>query len=104
MIENYYDTDGVIQRKTSTKNGIGGQTESWVNHLTLKGRLRLLNGDKKVSGNKKTIDATHRWYCDVVDILETDRLIVKGKTYLIKFIDNPHDLNRFLQLDVELVP
>lgn len=103
MIEDYYDTIITIKRKTTADNGIGGKSETWNDHLTILGKIRPLNGNERFSADKVTLYATHRLYCTLADITELDRVVYNNQTYEIKYINNPMNMNRFLQVDLELV-
>lgn len=93
----------VVERVTQTPNGMGGWSESWQPHLTINGRIRPLSGDERLSADKVTVYATHKLYTFLYDITEKDRVVFEGQVYDVKAVINPMTLNRFLQVDLELV-
>jgi len=102
-IEKFFTTGITVQRRTITRDAAGGTIETWADHLSISGRIRQLSGDDRLSADKDTVFATHRMYCMLADIVETDRVVFSGITYAIKFIENPMLYGRFLQIDLELV-
>ena len=103
MISKYYESGIVIQRLTQVSNGMGGYTDTWSTHLTINGRIRPLNGNERLSADKTTLFATHRLYCDVIDIKESDRVLYNSKIYQVKFVSNVMNFDRHLQVDLELI-
>lgn len=103
MIQKWFEPGIVIQRLTQTANDMGGFVDTWTTHLTISGRIRPLNGTEKLSADKTTLFATHKLYCNVADITERDRVSFSGKVYEIKFVSNPMNFDRFLQIDLELI-
>jgi len=99
MISDLFIPGFVIKRRTeSTVNG--NLTASYATVATISGRIRLLSGDEKITNEKENWTTTHRFYCDASNTLNRGDVIVKdGKTYDIKVIDNPHELDEFLQVD-----
>ena len=64
------------------------------------GRLRILSAREAKVYGKEEIESTHRFYTAVADILNTDRLVDPDSVkYQILFVDNPHNLDKFLQID-----
>ena len=103
MIERFYTTGHKILRYTETSSGFGGSTGAWATHLTVDGCLRPLSGDKRLSADKSTVYASHRFYTDVADIRESDRYQdPDGNNYIIKFIADPMSMGNHLQIDLEL--
>ena len=91
-------------RKTKVPNGMGGQSETWSLFKTIDGCIRPLQGDERLSADKKTVIATHRLYCDYdSSILQTDRVVDSGKEYEIRYINDPMQMHQFLQIDMELI-
>jgi SPP1 family predicted phage head-tail adaptor len=93
-----------VQESTATADGLGGQTETWsaVSGLgEVNGRRRLLSGNEIIANEKRGYNSTHRFYCDYTSsITEGQRIVYGGEYYSIKFVDNPHNENEFLQIDV----
>lgn len=87
MIERFFTPGHKIQRCTFGKGAQGGITETWVNHLTLSGKLWQLSGDKRLTQDKLTVYADHKFACSAADINITDRYMDPGgNTYHIKAV------------------
>ena len=100
----FYTPGKQVMRKTKTPNGMGGYSESWSLFKTIDGCIRPLQGDERLSADKKTLFATHRLYCDYdTSILQTDRISDSGHDYEIKFINDPMQMHEFLHIDMELI-
>ena len=101
-IKRFFTLGHKIQRYSPGTPGFGGDNGEWENHLEVPGRLRPLSGDERMSADKMTLYATHRFYTDVADIKESDRYIDPGgKVYEIKFVADPMNMGEFLQIDLE---
>lgn len=97
------NTRAVIQVRTVSKNAIGEQVEAWADVQTIKGWLDLNSGDAHTSTYYAKIqDSTHYFISDYVPLDEriTDensRMVIGGKHYDIRLIDNPMELNAQLE-------
>lgn len=108
MLENisrFYNETVDVMRNTPTANNIGGFKDNWSVHIAdLACRIRPLQETEKYVGDKQTLYATHKLYCSVVDIKETDKIIdTDNKEYLVKGVINPMRWNNHLQVDLEYV-
>lgn len=123
MIDRFYKYDIMLQKKTVTENGFGGFVETWSNYMTIFGTIRPLSGSEQFSANKIVLNSTHRLYCDIeheiyfYDTINMDsentieektginrslRLKYKDDIYNIIFVYNPMNMDKFLQVDLEL--
>jgi len=105
-IERFYESGWTVYRKAVTQDAAGGVTETYSTHLTVDGRMRPLTGSLRLSADKDTYFGDHRFYCDVVDILEGDQLANSGSTgtvYDVKNVSNMMHFDKFLQIDCELI-
>lgn len=103
-IEKFFKSGYVIERKTETKKTGGAVIQAWVTHLTVDGCLRQLTAEERIAAGQKTGFSTHRLYTHVADITLADRLNVSGTIYEIKGPpNNPMGMDRFLQIDLELM-
>lgn len=88
----------VIQVRTVAKNAIGEHVETWDDVQTIKGWLDLNSGDAHTTTYYAKIqDSTHYFIADYVPLNEriTDensRMVIGGKRYDIRLIDNPMGL------------
>ncbi len=109
------NTTAILQVRTTTKNAIGEQVQTWHDVWEHKGFLDLQAGDSKyTSFSAKIQESTHVFVCDykpISDTLEVDgkivkvsaescRLVVNSKRYDVMLIDNPMELN--LQWEIYL--
>lgn len=98
------NTRAVIQIRTVKKNAIGEHVESWEDVQTIKGWLDLASGDTgTASYYAKIQDSTHYFISDYVRLDEriTDensRMVIGGKRYDIRLIDNPMEMNAQLEI------
>lgn len=86
MLRRIYTPGHKIQRKTNTRNTLGGFIETWADLMTIEGYLRSLSGDERFAADKKTLFASHVFYTDPpITITQTDRYLdPSGKAYNIK--------------------
>lgn len=103
MIERYFVPGIVIERYVEGEDELGNPTKSWQPHLTIDGVIDALTGDEQQVASAPAVVATHMLFCPVVDIKEKDRVKYQGKTYNVKFIDNPMNYGRFLQVSLEVI-
>lgn len=82
-IESYYYPI-VVQRKSVTDNGFGGQTETWATHLTVNGLIDWVSDTGvDAAGQRQTLLRPLMMTKTGQDIQETDRIVVSGTTYRI---------------------
>lgn len=101
-----------IQIRTTTKNEIGEQVETWVTKQTIKkGWLDLMtNGSQEnslLTYSAKIQESTHVFICDYEPLdesitSENSRMIINGKRYSIQLIDNPMEMKYGSQLEFYL--
>ena len=96
LIETFYP-----QTLTSTDDGQGGVTESFVDGTAFRGRLSSLPVAERMSADKLTVYASHKLFCDYASSLtEDDRIRNSDSTryFQIKGIVNPSNSNHHLEL------
>lgn len=92
------NTQAVIQIRTVQKNAIGEHVESWEDVQTIKGWLDMASGDAHtVTYYAKIEDSTHYFITDYVLLDkritdENSRMVIGGKRYDIRLIDNPMEM------------
>ena len=97
------NTQAVIQIRKVTKNAIGEHVESWADVQTIKGWLDMASGDAHTTTYyAKIMDSTHYFISDYVKLDnritdENSRMLVNGKRYDIRMIDNPMEMNQQLE-------
>lgn len=102
-VNQYYESGWVLYRATSTTDAYGGVVNTYSSQAALTGRLRPLSGEYRLSADKETEFATHRFYCSPADIRVGDRLSKGGDIYEVKFAANVMDMGRFMHVDLEWV-
>ena len=105
-IERFYESGWKVLRATETQDAAGGMVTTLAAHLSVRGRMRPLTGDKRISADKDTYFGDHRFYCSPADILEGDVLTKTGSTtttYEVKHAPDMMTMGRLMQVDCELV-
>lgn len=93
-----------FQTKTVTKNAIGEQVATWKDVQSIKGWLDLQSGEARYNTYYAKIqESTHIFVADYVELdanitAESARAVIGGKTYDIKLIDNPMEMNQQLEI------
>lgn len=91
-----------LQRKTDTPDGSGGVTVAWTQYAQPYAMIKPKQGSEKLHADR--LDATGlstvlmRYRSDV---LESDKLVFRGKDYQIRSIVNIEEADRFLELTIE---
>lgn len=86
------------------KNSIGEKTPQWKTVEQLTGWLDTSQGDSTYQTYyAKVQDSTHIFVGDYVPLdksitSENSRMIINGKVYDVKLIDNPMEMNRQLEI------
>lgn len=103
-IESYYKPGYTIKRPVvTTVDGV--VVETFSDLISVSGRMRALNGNEVLANERIGLITTHRFYCAVVDVEVKDRIFDsnKSKTYEIKFVKNPMEMDDHLEIDCELI-
>lgn len=104
------NTTITIQTRTTKKNAIGEQIETWENVQSLYGWLDLVSGDSKHTiYNAKITEASNVFICDYTPLVksikaENSRVIDEdGLIYEVTYIDNPMKLNQQWEIYLKFV-
>jgi len=91
-----------IQSQETTSIG-GGATElTYTNKANVRGHFKPMSGSERLYAER--LDATTRNRLVIryrSDLTESDRVIVRGKAYQIRFIENVEFRNRWLVIDLD---
>ena len=91
----------------SGTNAIGESEQTFTAIKTVKGWLDMASGDSgRLSHYAKVEESTHVFLCDyfAVDFTpENARLVIDGKVYDIRYIDNPMHLNQHLEIYLKYI-
>ena len=111
MIDRLYKQGYRIRRLTDTVDSGGAVNEdvdtdstNWpISTYELSGHLRQLSAHERMANGKVEVYATHRFYCPAsTDITAEDRLTdPDSNEYTVLTVENPHNLDKFLQVDLE---
>jgi len=102
-VNDFFTSTITVQRAVNVPDGLGGYTTGWTAHLVTPGLVRPLRGSEKLVGGKLAARSTHRMYCPVIDITADDRVVFDGATYGVTFVDNPMNMDMFLQVGLERI-
>jgi SPP1 family predicted phage head-tail adaptor len=93
----------VLQRQTLTNDGMGGQTKTWADAGSFRGRISPLSAQERLSQSKETMTTTHRIYCANMNVMPDDR--IRWGTYYFEIvgITNPSETYHHLEIDVREV-
>ena len=95
-----------VQIKKALKNSIGEIIEKYETVKTIRGFLDFMSGEYKIgSFNAKIEESTHIFICDNQELPAEyeSRLLIHGKPYEIKLIDNPMELGRQIEIYLKFV-
>lgn len=100
--------NAIIQKKQSSTNSIGEVVNTFTDFKTIKGYLDYLTGESSTDlYYAKIEETTHIFMCDYVDLptLDADnyRLLIDGKPYEVRLIDNPMGLKYHLEFYLKFV-
>ena len=96
-----------IQVRTITENAIGEQVEEWQTVQSIKGWLDMMSADSNSTAfYSKIVDASDVFIADYQPInpsIEPEnpsnaRAVIDGRTYDIKYIDDPMHLHQQLEI------
>lgn len=101
----------VVQKKTTEKNVIGEQEETWTFIDTVLGWLDYspaVDASTIIPNKAKVQDTTHIYLCDYNNWIksvtsEDSRLIIKGNIYNILIIDDPMEMHEHLEIYLKYV-
>ena len=105
-MKKYFETGWNVLRPAVTQDAAGGVVNTLSTHLSLTGCMRPLTGDKRISAEKDTYFADHVFYCEPVDILESDVIFKTGSTattYTVKHASDMMTMDRSMQVYTELI-
>jgi SPP1 family predicted phage head-tail adaptor len=91
-----------FQRKSRTRNATGGFTEAWATLKATHASVKALSGSERYASDR--VEATARYRIVVryfSDLTEEDRVLIRGRVYQIRFINNVEFADRWLQIDLD---
>jgi SPP1 family predicted phage head-tail adaptor len=101
-VKRFLESGWEVWRWSESQDDYGGTTEEWAKLEDVSGLMRPLSGNLKMSADKETVFATHRFYCLPTDIEPGDQ-IRNGKKYEVKFASDMMNFGRLMQVDCEVI-
>ncbi len=103
-VERFFKPGWVITKYKPVADGMGGFTQSSSSQGSVSGVMRPLSGEYRLSADKDTAFATHRFYCNPSSLILPGRyLSTGGKKYEVKFASDMMNMGRLMQVDCEVV-
>jgi SPP1 family predicted phage head-tail adaptor len=92
-----------FQRETLTADGSGGTTSAWatIAGAPTRGMVKAMSGGERWASAR--VEASASWRVTVryfPGILPKDRVIVRGRAYNIRFVNNVELADKWLVIDV----
>jgi len=97
-----YNSKMKVVRVSTKADGVGGlaATGDITVHESLPCRINWSRGKEKLMFNKQDYLRDAKVYCRVVDILESDVVIIKDVRYNIVGLTNTDEVNRQMVLEI----
>ncbi|MDZ4346861.1 MAG: phage head closure protein [Candidatus Binatia bacterium] len=92
----------VISRESQADDTQGGWTVSWVDVVTIDGRLRPASASEREVAQQEQSKLSHVLYCEVdVDIVRGNLVTGAGKTVKVIAVREPSHMGHHLEVDCE---
>lgn len=91
-----------IQRQVTTAIGGGATALSYTTRANVRGYFKGLSGTERLYADR--LDATTRARLIIryrSDVVESDRVVIAGRTYQIRYINNIELRDRWLEIDLD---
>lgn len=94
----------VIQKKTSTSDGMGGYKDVYSTRYTIYVGFHSLTAEERLLANRDAGVITNRVFMDYYsDISLSDQITYNGNTYQIIAVVDPAQAHEHLELDIGLI-
>ena len=91
-----------IERLALTPDGTGGNSQTWAVNKNLKAFIKTVSGGEYLHSQRLEARLSHRIYIRyTADILNTDRVVYKGRYFQIRAIINIEEQNKWIELHCE---
>ena len=102
-IDELYNNTFIVKTPTWA-NDHGSTTQTLSDGISFSGRIRLLNAFESKEYGKERVLSTHRLYCDTSNTISATSEITdkNGFVYDVLFINNPHEMDEFYQVELSL--
>lgn len=103
MIADYYNKTARLKARTDVTNELGvDYTSTWTTVSTIKCALETLSKSERFIEGTEKLFATHRMYCATgTTIDETYRVTIGSKTYKVRSVENPMEMDKHLEIMLE---
>lgn len=94
-----------FQRKTRTADGAGGFTEAWatISGAPTRCMVKPMSGGERYASQRVEATATHRIVTRYhAGLTETDRAVIRGREYQIRFVNNLDFDDRWLEISAQV--
>ena len=88
MIDKHYNIGFNIYRVSSSIDANNFEIETQSLNLSNMGYIEPLSGNERYMSDKKEAYTTHRLFCKILDVVESDEIHVGSDTYDIDLIQN----------------
>lgn len=102
-IVKYFDKTVEVWRWSEVDDAWGGKIKVWAKFSEVDGALRPLAGQFRLSADKETVFATHKFYCFPTDIIVGDQIRYDGEEYEVTFAQDVMRFSRLMQIEMRLV-
>lgn len=102
-LSDYYNKDAALLTRTEQTDELGIDfSSSWAALTTIKCALETLGKNERFIEGTEKVFATHRMYCAAdTTIDETYRVTISSKTYKVRSVENPMEMDRHLEVLLE---
>lgn len=97
-------TPCAFESKTKTLDGAGGWSETWatISGAATRCKFKALSGGERFQAQRAEATTRNRIVCRYfAGLSEDDRVVIDGRTYNIRFINNIELRNKFLEIDID---
>lgn len=104
-VAQYFAQTATVMRPVFTRAVTGALISTLSSQSDVAGCLRPRTstdiGGERLSADKVTLYASHRWYCaTAADIRQDDRLVIGGTSYRVRFVADVMTMGRLQQIDL----
>jgi hypothetical protein len=102
MHSDYFnDTIIVLRYSTNSTKGIGGEiVRTYTTYIKVNGSFQNISGGWSQVKNIDAFRKTKKFFCNCVDIIDTDRIQYQDKIYEINNVSNI--MNHHLEIDLQI--
>ena len=100
-ITGLYNQTLTLQSFTKTSDGMGGNTKSWTDIGSFRGRISPLSTNERMMQDRNNILTTHRIFCANMTVNATNRIKWGDFYFEIVGIINPSEMYHHLEIEVK---